>query len=199
MQLFPERDRQGRRLVLIAVLLSLFIHFVGGSLWAFFARLTHQGGRPEDQVVARIETITVDLTDRDAIVAAVRATSDTTHLFYAALSPDSNPSVEAERNGQMLGNLLDGLNTVGAPLRRVISYEGFKIYGIHLGANVRTPARESDPPHMPPNIYLSQRAQLRKRASAASWDNVALVPDVVVGDIFGTPIYSQRRCCVPRA
>ena len=60
MQLFPERDRQGRRLVLIAVLLSLFIHFVGGSLWAFLSRLTHQGGRPEDQVVARIETITVE-------------------------------------------------------------------------------------------------------------------------------------------
>ena len=149
--------------------------------------------------IAGIETVTVDLTNLDAVTAALRPADDTTHLFYAALSPDPNLSVEDERNGQMLGNLLDSLNTVGAPLRRVISYEGFKIYGIHLGANVRTPARESDPPHMPPNIYLSQRAQLRKRASAASWDNVALVPDVVVGDIFGTPIYSQRRCCVPRA
>jgi hypothetical protein len=59
-QLFPERDLRGRRWFLIAVLLSLFIHFAGGSLWAFFARVTHQGGRPEDQVVARIETITVE-------------------------------------------------------------------------------------------------------------------------------------------
>jgi nucleoside-diphosphate-sugar epimerase len=134
------------------------------------------------------ETITVDLTNQDAIAASLRSANDTTHLFYAALSQDSNLSVEAERNGQMLGNLLDGLNTVGAPLRRVVSYEGFKIYGIHLGANVRTPARESDPPHMPPNIYLSQRAQLRARASKASWDNVALIPDVVVGDIFGNPM-----------
>jgi nucleoside-diphosphate-sugar epimerase len=134
------------------------------------------------------ETITVDLTNQDAIAASLRSANDTTHLIYAALSQDSNLSVEAERNGQMLGNLLDGLNTVGAPLRRVVSYEGFKIYGIHLGANVRTPARESDPPHMPPNIYLSQRAQLRARASKASWDNVALIPDVVVGDIFGNPM-----------
>jgi nucleoside-diphosphate-sugar epimerase len=138
--------------------------------------------------VSGIETITLDLTNRDAIAAALRPGNDTTHLFCAALSPDPNLSVEAERNGQMLGNLLDGLNTVGAPLRRVVSYEGFKIYGIHLGANVRTPARESDPPHMPPNIYLSQRAQLRARASKASWDNVALIPDVVVGDIFGHPM-----------
>jgi nucleoside-diphosphate-sugar epimerase len=138
--------------------------------------------------ITGIETITVDLTNRDAIAAALRLANDTTHLFYAALSPDPSLSVEAERNGQMLGNLLDGLNTVGASLRRVVSYEGFKIYGVHLGANVRTPARESDPPHMPPNIYLSQRAQLRTRASSANWDNVALVPDVVVGDIFGNPM-----------
>ncbi|WP_426435492.1 SDR family oxidoreductase [Bradyrhizobium genosp. P] len=138
--------------------------------------------------IAEIETITVDLTNGDAIAAAVRPANDTTHLFYAALNPDPNLSVEAERNGQMLGNLLDGLTTVGAPLRRVVSYEGFKIYGIHLGANVRTPARESDPPHMPPNIYLSQRTQLRTRASSADWDNVALIPDVVVGDIFGNPM-----------
>ncbi|WP_426437080.1 SDR family oxidoreductase [Bradyrhizobium genosp. P] len=134
------------------------------------------------------ETITVDLLDRDAVAAALRLANDTTHLFYAALSPDPSLSVEAERNGQMLGNLLDSLNTVGAPLRRVVSYEGFKIYGIHLGANVRTPARESDPPHMPPNVYLSQRAQLKTRAASASWDNVALIPDVVVGDIFGNPM-----------
>src|SRR5258708_1774185 len=138
--------------------------------------------------ITGIETITVDLTNRDAIVAALRPANDTTHLFYAALNPDPNLFVEAERNGLMLGNLLDGLNTIGAPLRRVVSYEGFKIYGIHLGASVRTPAREIDPPHMPPNIYLSQRAQLRACATNASWDNVTLIPDVVVGDIFGSPM-----------
>jgi hypothetical protein len=52
----------------------------------------------------------------------------------------------------MLGYLLDGLEAAAAPLRRVVIYQGFKIYGIHLGAKVRTPARASDPPHMPPNI-----------------------------------------------
>src|SRR5258708_18728771 len=111
--------------------------------------------------ITGIETITVDLTNRDAIVAALRPVNDTTHLFYAALSPDPNLFVEAERNGLMLGNLLDGLNTMRAPLRRVVSYEGFKIYAIHLGASVRTPATEIDPPHIPPNIYLSPRSRCR--------------------------------------
>ena len=133
-------------------------------------------------------SIPADLTDAAATAEALRQGPKTTHVFYAALSPDPDLAVEAERNGRMLGNLLDGLEQAGAPLQRVVIYQGFKIYGIHLGAKVPTPARESDPPHMPPNIYLAQEAQLRRRAERSSWDYVALRPDVVVGDIYGNPM-----------
>lgn len=135
-----------------------------------------------------MDTIAVDLTDGEATVSALKGAASTTHLFYAALCQDPDLAVEAERNGRMLSNVLDGLEAAAAPLQRVVSYEGFKIYGIHLGANVRTPARESDPPHMPPNIYLSQQAVLKARSARGHWDNVALRPDVVVGDIFGNPM-----------
>ena len=135
-----------------------------------------------------MDTIPVDLTDREATASTLKSTADTTHLFYAALSQDPDLAVEAERNGRMLGNVLDGLEAARAPLQRVVSYEGFKIYGIHLGAKVRTPARESDPPHMPPNIYLSQQGQLKAGAAKRALDTVALRPDVVVGDIFGNPM-----------
>ena len=138
--------------------------------------------------IADMDTLQVDLTQGGATTSALRRAADTTHLFYAALSQNAGLSVEAERNTTMLGHVLDGLEAVRAPLQRVISYEGFKIYGIHLGANVRTPARESDPLHMPPNIYLSQQALLRTRAAKASWDNVALRPDVVVGDVYSNPM-----------
>ena len=133
-------------------------------------------------------SIEADLTDADATAAALREAADTTHLFYAALAPDPDLAIEATRNAAMLGNLLDGLEAAGAPLRRVIIYQGFKIYGIHLGANVPTPARESDPPHMPPNLYMGQEAALRERAGRSRWDYVALRPDVVVGDIWGNPM-----------
>jgi nucleoside-diphosphate-sugar epimerase len=129
-----------------------------------------------------------DLTDAGATAPTVAQAEDTTHLFYAALSPDRDLSIEAERNGHMLGNLLDGLEAAGAPLQRVVIYQGFKIYGIHLGAKVRTPARESDPAHMPPNIYLAQEAQLKIRSERSRWDYVALRPDVVVGDTHGNPM-----------
>jgi nucleoside-diphosphate-sugar epimerase len=133
-------------------------------------------------------SIQVDLSDQHTIGEVLQQASATTHVFYAALSPDQDLSTEAERNGRMLGNLLDGLEQAGAPLERVVIFQGFKIYGIHLGAKVRTPARESDPPHMPPNIYLAQETQLKARAERASWDYVALQPDVVVGDIYGNPM-----------
>jgi nucleoside-diphosphate-sugar epimerase len=137
---------------------------------------------------AHHRSLEADLTDAEATAAVMRRAADTTHLFYAALSPDPDLATEAERNGRMLGNLLDALETAGAPLRRVVIYQGFKIYGIHLGTKVRTPARESDPPHMPPNIYLAQEAQLKARAERSRWDYVALRPDVVVGDIHGNPM-----------
>lgn len=138
--------------------------------------------------VAGLETITVDLQDRKATTVALRGAQNTTHLFYAALNQDPDLSVEAERNGEMLANVIDGLELAKAPLTRIVSYEGFKYYGIHLGTRVRTPARESDPAHMPPNIYLAQRAQLQARSRTAAWDNVALNPDVVVGDIHSNPM-----------
>jgi nucleoside-diphosphate-sugar epimerase len=137
---------------------------------------------------AGVESVSVDLTDADATAAALRGAADTTHVFYAALSPDPDLAVEAERNARMLGNLLDGLEAAKSPLTRVVIYQGFKIYGIHLGARVRTPARESDPVHMPPNLYLAQEAQLRARAERSAWDYVALRPDVVVGDVHGNPM-----------
>jgi nucleoside-diphosphate-sugar epimerase len=135
------------------------------------------------------QTLAVDLTDADAVADALAAARDTTHVFYAALSPDPDLATEASRNASMLGNVLDGLESVGSQLQRVVIYQGFKIYGSHLtGIQVRTPARESDPPHMPPNLYQAQEAELRQRAGRSTWDFVVLRPDLVVGDVHGNPM-----------
>ncbi|NVZ50642.1 SDR family oxidoreductase [Pseudomonas sp. B6002] len=138
--------------------------------------------------VAGVETLQADLTDAEAVATVLAAARDTTHVFYAAFSPDADLAVEAQRNAQMLANVLDGLEHVQSALQRVVIYQGFKIYGSHLGANVRTPALEDDAGHMPPNLYLAQEAQLRVRAERSPWDYVALRPDLVVGDIHGNPM-----------
>ena len=159
-------------------------HAVVGTLQSQDWRVRSLGRR----AVAGVDSLCLDLTDHAASVAGLRDAADTTHLFYAALAPDPDLAIEAERNAGMLGAVLDGLRQAGAPLRRVVIYQGFKIYGIHLGAAVRTPAREDDPVHMPPNLYLAQQAVLRARAQHSEWDYVALRPDLIIGDIHGNPM-----------
>jgi hypothetical protein len=89
-QLFPERDRRGRRLLLLAALLSLIVHLLGGSFWSYFQRFTHHGGRPEGQVLAKIETITVERRPEPspqppAVPAAPRAARPAAPLLHVPL------------------------------------------------------------------------------------------------------------------
>lgn len=49
------------------------------------------------RTVAGLPSITADLTDAEATQSALRHAADTTHLFYAALDPDPDLAVEAER------------------------------------------------------------------------------------------------------
>ena len=134
-----------------------------------------------------VETIKVDLLDLDATTRALAAARDTTHVFYAALKGGTDLLDEERINGGMLRNLLDGLKAVGAPLQRVVHYQGAKVYGVHLGAT-QAPFYEDDPRHMTPNFYYAQEDLLRQRAAAGEFEWSILRPDVVVGDIAGNPM-----------
>jgi nucleoside-diphosphate-sugar epimerase len=88
-------------------------------------------------------------------------------------------------NGAMLRNLLDGLEAAGAPLERVVLYQGAKVYGVHLGP-VPSPFYEDDNPrHIGPNFYFTQEDELRARAARGGPAFSILRPDVVVGDAAG--------------
>ncbi|WP_313175691.1 SDR family oxidoreductase [Massilia sp.] len=150
--------------------------------------------RPEWQVralprtfVDGVETIQADLTDAAATARALEAARDTTHVFYAALKGGADLLDEERINGGMLRNLLDGLKAVGAPLQRVVHYQGAKVYGVHLGPT-RAPFYEDDPRHMTPNFYYVQEDLLRERGAAGDFEWSILRPDVVVGDIAGNPM-----------
>jgi nucleoside-diphosphate-sugar epimerase len=141
--------------------------------------------------ISGLDTVQTDLRDREATFQVIKdKAAETTHLFYAALAPHPNLSVEAQQNAQMLDHLVSALEEANAPLERIVIYQGFKIYGIHLpGAVVPTPAREDDASHLPPNLYQAQEAILAQRALSASWDYVVLRPDLVVdGNIYGNPM-----------
>ncbi|WP_312511510.1 SDR family oxidoreductase [Massilia sp.] len=151
-------------------------------------------GRPDWQVralprtfVDGVETIKVDLLDPQATARALEGARDTTHVFYAALKGGTDLLDEERINGGMLRNLLDGLKAVGAPLQRVVHYQGAKVYGVHLGP-AQAPFYEDDPRHMTPNFYYAQEDLLRERGAAGDFEWSILRPDVVVGDIAGNPM-----------
>lgn len=137
--------------------------------------------------VEGVETIDCDLSDPRATQAALASAPDTTHVFYAALQTDPDLARESEINAAMLRNVLDGLKAVGAPLQRVVHYQGAKVYGVHLGASV-APFYEDDPRHIAPNFYYAQEDVLRERQASEGLDWTILRPDVVVGDIAGNPM-----------
>jgi len=139
------------------------------------------------RAVSGVETITADLLDRASLAGALAAASDTTHLFYAAYLPQPSLEREVEVNGAMLDALLDGLAETGTRLRRVVLYQGAKVYGVHLGPVV-APFYEDDPRHLPPNFYYTHEDRLRRGVESGAFEFTLLRPDVVVGDAVGNPM-----------
>jgi nucleoside-diphosphate-sugar epimerase len=137
--------------------------------------------------IAGLDTIAVDLGDAETTAKAVAAARDTTHLFYAAYRAAPDFAAEVAVNGPMLDNLLDGLKAAGAPLARVVLYQGAKVYGVHLGP-VQAPFYEDEPRHIPPNFYYTQEDTLRRRSRDGDFTFSILRPDVVVGDVAGNPM-----------
>ena len=68
----------------------------------------------------------------------------------------------------MLTNLVETVERSSKQLRKVVLVEGAKWYGAHLGP-YKTPAREDDPRHMPPNFYYDQEDYLKAQSVGKSW------------------------------
>jgi nucleoside-diphosphate-sugar epimerase len=86
----------------------------------------------------------------------------------------------------MLANVLDAVEGA-ASLQHVSLMQGYKVYGAHLGP-FKTPAREDDPPHMPPEFNVDQQRLLEDRQRDAGWTWSAIRPSVVCGTALGNPM-----------
>lgn len=133
----------------------------------------------------RVRHISVDLLDRAASAAALSELTDATHLFYAAYQERPSWAELVEPNLAMLVNAVDGVEAAAPGLRHVSLMQGYKVYGAHLGP-FKTPARESDPGHLPPEFNVTQQEFLERRAGSWTWS--ALRPSVVCGFGLGNPM-----------
>ena len=85
------------------------------------------------------------------------------------------------------GQLVDAIEPVAAGCEHISLMQGYKVYGAHLGP-FKTPARENDPPHMPPEFNVDQQQFLEQRQRGKAWTWSAIRPSVVCGFALGNPM-----------
>ncbi|MCL1474447.1 SDR family oxidoreductase [Argonema antarcticum] len=143
--------------------------------------------RHKQQISELTPFVELDLLQPFLYDAALEQFADVTHAVYAAYVSHEDKFKENELNIQMFQGLMQVLQNAAPNLKRVILMQGVKAYGVHLGA-FKTPAKETDPRHLPPNFYYDQEDILKETAKQQSWEFTILRPDVVCGFSIGTPM-----------
>jgi nucleoside-diphosphate-sugar epimerase len=134
---------------------------------------------PEASKDPRLSHVRADLLDREGCARALATAKGVTHLFYTARAEFGEGGVEdVERNVAMLRNVLDAAEAAAPDLEHVHLVEGQKWYDVRLRPP-RTPTREDDPRHMPPNFYYDQEDLLRERSRSRGWSWSASRPHFV--------------------
>jgi nucleoside-diphosphate-sugar epimerase len=128
-----------------------------------------------------------DLLDREAVEGTLGGLRDITHIFYVAYLAKPTFAEEVAPNLAMLANAVEVVERASPGLQHISLMQGTKAYGTHLGA-FKTPARETDPRHMPPNFYYDQEDWLRTRAPKAGWTWSALRPRTIYGFAVDSPM-----------
>lgn len=161
---------------------SLVEHLAGLDDWEVIG-LSRRGGVDS----GRVRHVVVDLLDRASVEAALAPLTEVTHVFYAAYQDRPTWAELVEPNLTMLTHVVDVVAEHATDLRHVSLMQGYKVYGAHLGP-FRTPAREDDPPHLPPEFNVDQQAYLEARQEGQGWTWSALRPSVVCGSALGNPM-----------
>ncbi|MDB5382426.1 MAG: dependent epimerase/dehydratase family protein [Rhodospirillales bacterium] len=124
--------------------------------------------------------VEADLTDAAGLTRALSSQPDVTHIVYASRAPHGETGVEdVAANVAMLRNLLDATEASLPRFAHLHMIHGGKWYGLHLGP-FRTPAREDDPRHMPPNFYYDQQDLIAARQLGKAWSWTASRPNFVL-------------------
>jgi len=83
--------------------------------------------------------------------------------------------------------VVEAVEPAAAGLRHISLMQGYKVYGAHLGP-FKTPARETDAGHMPPEFNVDQQDFLERRQKGKAWNWSAIRPAVVGGFALGNPM-----------
>lgn len=145
--------------------------------------LSRRGG--EDG--GRVRYVAVDLLDEADTHEKLSPLREVTHIFYAAYQDRPTWAELVPPNLAMLVNVVNAIEPVAPNLKHISLMQGYKVYGAHLGP-FKTPAKESDAYHMPPEFNVDQQQFLERRQPGSTWTWSALRPSVVCGFALGNPM-----------
>ena len=132
------------------------------------------------------EFISVDLLDAADCAAKLGGLTGVTHIFFTPYTARATFAEEVAPNLAMLTNLVDAIEPIAPDLQHVQLMLGAKWYGVQFGTPYKTPAKESDPRHMPPNFYYDQTDWLAERQQGKRWTWSGLMPHGVWGFSVGS-------------
>jgi nucleoside-diphosphate-sugar epimerase len=145
--------------------------------------------RPVVAADCRFHHLVLDLTDREACVAALAGLPPVSHLAYAAaseapgLAPGWRDPEVIARNGRLFANLLAPLAGTGA-LRHVSILQGAKAYGAHIHP-VTVPLRESTARDDHANFYWLHEDLVRESGAEHGFSFTIWRPQVLMGTAPG--------------
>jgi nucleoside-diphosphate-sugar epimerase len=132
----------------------------------------------------RYRHVSVDLLDLKDVGRKLGGLSDITHIFYAAVQPGTGKAADyatvVAPNRDMLVNSISAIARANRALQRIVLVTGTKYYGVHLGP-LKTPMRETDPRHMPPDFYFDQIDWLTDFQRGKKWSFTELRPQTLCG------------------
>lgn len=161
---------------------NLIEHLLSLGNWQVIG-LSRKGGTNQPG----LQHISVDLLDAAASRSSLAHLIDVTHIFYSAYQDRPTWAELVAPNLAMLVNVVEAVEPIASHLQHISLMQGYKVYGAHLGP-FKTPAKESDAGHMPPEFNVDQQQWLERRQQSKTWTWSAIRPSVVGGTALGNPM-----------
>ncbi len=128
----------------------------------------------------RAHHVACDMSDPDDCARVLGNLPRTTHIFWTAHATGTRWVDKAARDTDLFHNAMTAIEAATPLLEHVCLLQGSKYYGRHLGP-FKTPAKESDARHFPPNFYYTQEDFLRQLAEGKRWSWSLMRPHIVCG------------------
>ncbi|MGY0035915.1 SDR family oxidoreductase [Pedobacter sp. NJ-S-72] len=161
---------------------NLIAYLSGAGDWDIIG-LSRRGGVSK----TRLSYIAVDLLDAVDTFEKLGSLKQVTHIFYAAFQDRPGWAEMVAPNLAMLVNVVNAVEPIAVNLEHISLMQGYKVYGAHLGP-FKTPAKETDGGHMPPEFNVDQQVFLEERQQGKQWTWSAIRPSVVGGTALGNPM-----------